>query len=255
MNELDQSVFDAALRTDFTAFLHRCFLALNPGTEFKSNWHIEAIAYKLERARRGEIPRLIINLPPRHLKSIMVSVALPAFLLGHDPRRKIMCLSYSADLSTKHAADFRAIVTSEWYRRAFPKMQIRRETDTEIHTSERGYRRATSVYASLTGFGGDFFIIDDPQKPVDAQSEAHRNSLNQWFDNTLISRLDNKETGVIIVVMQRVHLNDLTGYLTETSQDWIVLNLAAIAEADEHVPIGDGSYPFSARRRSPASRT
>lgn len=244
MTENDQSAFNAVLRHDFTAFLHRCVLALNPGTQFKSNWHIQAIAYQLERVRRGEVTRLIINLPPRYLKSIMVSVAFPAFLLGHEPRRKITCLSYSADLSSKHAADVRAIVTSDWYRRAFPKMQMRRETDSEIHTSERGYRRATSVYASLTGFGGDCFIIDDPQKPVDAQSDAHRTSLNQWFDNTLISRLDNKETGIIIIVMQRVHLNDLTGYLTETSPDWAVLNLAAIAEADEHIPVGDGNFHF-----------
>jgi predicted phage terminase large subunit-like protein len=95
------------------------------------------------------------------------------------------------------------------------------------------------VNATLTGLGGDCFIIDDPLKPVDAQSDALRNSLNDWFSNTLMSRLDNKATGVIIVVMQRVHLHDLTGHLLESSSGWEVLSLPAIAEDDEEVPIGE----------------
>ena len=107
---------------------------------------------------------------------------------------------------------------------------------------KRGFRKATSVYAAITGLGGDTFIIDDPQKPVDAQSDSQRNHLNQWFSNTLRSRLDNKATGTIIVVMQRVHLNDLTGYLTENSDDWTVLSLPAIAEENEEIAVGDGLF-------------
>ena len=94
----------------------------------------------------------------------------------------------------------------------------------------------------LTGLGGDIFIIDDPQKPADAQSETLRNSVTQWFSNTLRSRLDNKETGVIILVMQRVHLLDLTGYLTENSDEWTVLALPAIAEEDEKIAMGPKQY-------------
>jgi hypothetical protein len=170
----------------------------------------------------------------------MVSVAFPAFLLGHDPRRRIIGLSYGADLASKHASDFRSLVQSPWYQRAFPQMRIARSTDSEVFTTERGYRRATSVGAALTGFGGDVFIIDDPQKAVDAQSEPLRNQVNQWFANTLLSRLDNKETGVIIVVMRRVHQHDLTGYLLENSGDWTVLSLPAIAQVDEQIPVGNG---------------
>lgn len=202
MNSSDQTVVNALLRNDFRSFLHRCFLTLNPGARFLPNWHIDAIAWQLERVRTGEINRLIINLPPRHLKSITVSVAFPAFLLGHEPRRRIFGVSYGADLAVKHSADFRSIVQSEWYRRAFPLMQVARATDTEMYTSLRGFRKATSVYAAITGLGGDTFIIDDPQKPVDAQSELQRNSLNDWFSNTLRSRLDNKATGTIIIVMR-----------------------------------------------------
>src|SRR5260221_9669180 len=99
--------------------------------------------------------------------------------------------------------------------------------------AKRGFRKSTSVSGPLTGLGGELFIIDDPQKPADAQSEARRNTLNQWVSNTLISRLDNKETGAVIVVMQRVHMDDLSGFLSSSSDDWELLSLPAIAEVDE----------------------
>ncbi|WP_245269991.1 hypothetical protein [Nitrobacter hamburgensis] len=239
-NEID--LFNAILRSNFASFVHRSVRTLNPGSAFIPNYHINAIAYQLERIRRGDINRLIINLPPRYLKSIITSVAFPAFLLGHDPRRRIICLSYGAELAAKHAADCRAIMMSNWYRRAFPQMIVSRAADSNIYTSGQGFRKTSSVGGALTGLGGDLFIIDDPQKPVDAQSQPLRDQLNQWFSNTLVSRLDNKEKSAIIVVMQRVHLNDLTGYLTESSDRWTVLSLPAIAEVDERIQIGDSRY-------------
>jgi predicted phage terminase large subunit-like protein len=190
----------------------------------------------------GEITRLIINLPPRHLKSVIASVAFPAFWLGNDPTRRIFNISYGTELSLKHAADSRSILGSTWYQQAFPTIQVSRFSDVEIRTSQHGFRRATSVNAALTGLGGSCFIIDDPLKPSEAQSDATRESVNQWFANTLLSRLDNKTTGVIIVVMQRVHLNDLTGYLIENSTGWEVLSLPAIAEVDERIQIGSDQY-------------
>ena len=242
MNANDQDFLTAALRNDFPTFLHRCVLTLNPGAPFLPNWHLDAIAYQLERVRRGEVTRVILNLPPRSLKSIMVSVAFPAFLLGHNPRRKIFGISYSNDLAAKHASDFLSIVQSRWYGRTFPYTRIARSADSDVYTTARGFRRATSVYATLTGLGGDCFIIDDPQKPIDAQSDLQRNHLNEWYSNTMISRLDNKTTDAIIVVMQRVHLNDFTGYLLENSDGWTVLSLPAIAEVREEIEVGPGRF-------------
>jgi predicted phage terminase large subunit-like protein len=240
MTRLEQ-VHDAILRNYFDFFLRRSLMTLNPGQPYLPNWHILAIAYQLERIRRGEITRLIINMPPRNLKSLTVSVAFPAFLLGHEPWHRIFAISYGSELSSKHASDFRSIVESPWYRRAFPKMRISRSLEDEVWTTARGFRRSTSVYGTLTGLGGDIFIIDDPQKPVDAQSDTQRNRLNHWVSNTLMSRLDSKETGVIIVVMQRVHLNDLSGYLMELG-GWEVLSLPAIAEQDETIMIGEREF-------------
>ena len=240
MTHLEQEFHDAILRTHFELFLRRCLMTLNPGSPYLPNWHITAIAYQLERIRRGEITRLIINMPPRHLKSLTVSVAFPAYLLGLEPWHRIFAISYGIELSSKHASDFRSIVELAWFRRAF-NTRIARSLEDEVWTTARGFRKATSVYGTLTGLGGDIFIIDDPQKPVDAQSDIQRNRLNQWVSNTLMSRLDSKKKGVIIVVMQRVHLNDLSGYLME-SGGWTVLSLPAIAEQDERIALGDNEF-------------
>lgn len=166
MTNHDRALIDAILRTDFVSFVYRCFLHLNPGAQFLPNWHIQAIAYQLDRVRRGEITRLIINMPPRYLKSITVSVAFSAFLLGLAPSRRLISISYGDDLSAKHASDFRSIVHAEWYRRAFPDMRIARSTETELITTRRGSRRTTSVSGTLTGLGGDVILVDDPQKPL-----------------------------------------------------------------------------------------
>jgi predicted phage terminase large subunit-like protein len=232
-------IVEALVRNDFRAFVHKGFVTLSPGQPYFRSWHVDAIAWQLERVRRGELRRLIINMPPRSLKSITASVAFPAFLLGHDPSRRVICVSYSGDLAKKHSNDFRAVVESPWYRLAFPNARIgpSKNTETEIELTARGFRLATSVGGTLTGRGGDIIVIDDPLKPDDAMSEAKRTAANQWFTNTLLSRLDDKRTGAIVVVMQRVHIDDLTGFLLSQSEEWEVLSLPAIAYSDEAIPI------------------
>jgi predicted phage terminase large subunit-like protein len=214
-------------------------IALAPGQTYIRTWHVEAIAWRLERVRRGEIRRLIINMPPRSLKSIAASVAFPAFALGHDPSRRIVCVSYSGDLAKKHANDFRAVLESSWYRSVFPATRIGpfKNSETEIELTARGFRLATSVGGTLTGRGGDLIVIDDPLKPDDAFSETKRSGANQWFTNTLLSRLHDKRKGAIVVVMQRVHIDDLTGFLLGQSDEWGLLSLPAIADTDEVIPL------------------
>jgi predicted phage terminase large subunit-like protein len=242
MSSLDRAVFNAILRQDFEAFVRKVFHTLCPGQTFIPVWFIAALAYQLERVRRGEIRRLIINMPPRSLKSIMASVAFPAFILGHDPTRRIICTSYSGELAYKLSNDFRAILTNPWYQALFPATRIGpyKNSETEIELTRRGFRLATSTGGTLTGRGGDLIIIDDPLKPLDAMSESKRNATNDWFLNTLVSRLDDKRSGAIIIVMQRVHMNDLTGFVLGQSDEWTVLSLPAIAERFESVPLTTG---------------
>jgi predicted phage terminase large subunit-like protein len=238
----DRRAFDALLRTDFRAFLQKAFVTLSPGQSFVRNWHIDALAWQLDRVRRGEIRRLIVNMPPRSLKSITSSVAFPAFVLGRDPTRRIICVSYSGDLAKKHSDDFRALLDSDWYKSIFSGTRVGpfKNSETEIELTERGFRLATSVGGTLTGRGGDIIIIDDPLKPDDADSEVRRSGGNSWFNNTLLSRLDDKRTGAIVVVMQRVHIDDLTGFLLRQSDEWEVVNFPGIAYCDEIIPTWGG---------------
>jgi len=239
---LDHNVLGAVLRQDFASFLRKCFGTLSPGQTFVPNWSLAAVVHQLERVRSGEIRRLVINLPPRSLKSITASVAFPAFVLGHDPTRRIICASYSADLSKKLSNDFRAVLESAWYRAAFPGTHVGsyKDSEGEIELTRRGSRPATSIGGTLTGRGGDIIVIDDPLKAIDALSEPKRSAANQWFVNTLLSRLDDKRSGAIVIVMQRVHMDDLTGFVLDQSEEWTVLSIPAIAEAHETITLPHG---------------
>src|ERR1700693_2177510 len=130
----DARKVEALLRTDFRPFVEQVFATLAPGQTYVRTWHVEAIARQLERVRRGEVRRLIINMPPRSLKSIAASVAFPAFALGHDPSRRVITVSYSGELDKKHSNDSRAVRESPWYRATFPTARIGpfKNTETEI---------------------------------------------------------------------------------------------------------------------------
>jgi predicted phage terminase large subunit-like protein len=239
----DPRLVEAILRDDLYSFIRATFPIVSPGEPFAPNWHIEAIAYQLTRLLAGEINRLIITVPPRSLKSICTSVALPAFVLGREPTRRIICVSYAEGLARKHANDCRAIMRSPMYNRLFPNTRISSAKDTELEfaTTLGGNRLSTSVGGTLTGRGGNLIIIDDPLKPQDAYSEAARQSLQQWYANTLLSRLDDKLNDAIIVVMQRLHPDDLVGHLLEQN-GWTHLNLPAIADTEYQIPLGPGRF-------------
>ena len=122
------------------------------------------------------------------------------------------------------------------------RISRKKNTETEVVTTQGGYRLATSIDGTLTGRGGDIIIVDDPLKPADAFSNSKRERVNDQFRNTLVSRLDDKKNGAIIVAMQRLHVDDLCGRLLRESDDWTVLSLPAIAEDDQQIPIGEGRY-------------
>jgi predicted phage terminase large subunit-like protein len=230
-----QQAYWAAVRSDLYVFLVQSFSTIYPGKAFLDNWHIHAIIYSLELSIRGKQPRLIINLPPRQLKSLITSVVLPAFILGQDPSAKIICISYSDELAKTLARDFKRIVESAWYRKIFPHVQPTKITENEFVTDQGGFRYATSVGGTLTGRGADFIIIDDPIKPEEANSDSTRKKTNDWFQSTVFSRLDKKRS-VMIIVMQRLHVNDLTGFAQE-SGDFKKLSLPAIAIGNSGVPV------------------
>ena len=227
---IDRNLADAIYRNDFGAFTYRAFEAVNPGQQLIANWHIDTICWQVQQMVTGQArKRLVVNLPPRTLKSFILSVALPAWLLGRKPSTRIICASYSDELATKFSRDCRALLETPFYKRVFPgaRLNPRKASEGEFETTQRGSRLATSVGGTLTGRGGGVLIVDDPIKANDADSEVARRGAIGWFRNTALSRLDDPAECLICIAMQRLHVDDLSGILIE--EGWPRLVLPAIA--------------------------
>jgi hypothetical protein len=187
------AAFDAVLRSDPCFFIWKSFQTVWPGTPYLPNWHVDAIVYQLMRVQAGDICRLLINLPPRSLKSLSVSVAYVAWLLGHDPTRRVIVVSYSNEFAAELHRQFRLIIDAPWYRALFPGMRPAKDSGAELVTTAGGSRYATSVGGTLTGRGADLIIVDDPLKADEAMSEPARRRVIDWYSGTLVSRLNDKE--------------------------------------------------------------
>ena len=240
MSDDEKEAFHALLRQNLRSFIEKTFSQLNGAQKFQRNWHHDAVAEKLMAVERGEIRRLIVTQPPRTLKSMSISVAFPAWVHGRNPSQKIINVSYGADIAYGFARQSREVMTSDWYRQTFPGtvLSAEKQTESEFHTTAHGSRYAASVGGPLTGLGGDIIIVDDPIKANDGSvSPTARQVVNDWFGNTLVSRLNNLPTGAIIVTMQRLHLDDLVGSLLE-QEGWHHLCLAAEAQTTTSYKIG-----------------
>lgn len=238
--DLNVNLLPTILRTDFKTFCIKVFNTISSADTYMDNWHVDVICNEIEQMIDGKNNRLIINIPPRNMKSIICSVALPAFLLGHDPTTRIICVSYGDELVKKLANDCKTVMTSAWYKELFPRTVIDSKhcSATDFGTTCSGGRFSTSVGGPLTGIGGDWIIIDDPLKAGDGSSDTIREKVNDWYTNTLYSRLNNKNTGRILVIMQRLHLLDFTGFLMSLDMGYKLIRIPMIAETDE-----DWSFP------------
>jgi len=231
----------AYLRTQLRLFLVKAFEELHPGAPpLGAAWYLDAICHELEEVAAGRQRRLVVTVPPRQLKSITAAVAFVAWRLGRDPTAKIMVASYSQDLARLHANQCRQVIESGWYRKLFPNTRIdeRNNRALEIVTTAGGVRKAVSVGGSVTGFGADLIIVDDCMKADEARSQTMRDELKAWFTGTLVTRLNDKERGTIISIQQRLHEDDLPAFLLE--KGYAHLNLPAIAEAEEVIPLTFG---------------
>jgi predicted phage terminase large subunit-like protein len=229
-------------RTTFSLFATKAFTIVNPGQTFVGTGAFLAMAHALAEVEAGRIQRLLITVPPRSGKSLLASIALPAYILGRDPTRRIICASYSGELAAKLARDCRTVMTDRSYRLLFPgTVMAGKNTESEFETSRGGFRYATSVGGTLTGRGGNVIIIDDAMKPDEAMSRVARERVWEWFTGTVGSRLDNKAEDAIVLVMQRLHVDDLVGRLLDRG-GWDHLRIPAIAETEQSLPIGAGRF-------------
>lgn len=206
----------ALYREQFRAFAYRAFEVVNPGERIEWNWHLDCTSEHLEAVYRGDIQRLIINMPPRALKSYLCSIAFPAWVLGREPHEKFMVASHTLrPLAAKLSNDSRRLIESEWYQSVFPNTRLIKSTETEFYTDKNGHRLAFAAGQSPTGSGTNYGILDDLNKPDEALSDTIRIKTNEWVDGTFMSRYNDYRTSKTIVVMQRVHENDVTGHLLE----------------------------------------
>jgi len=237
----DQALLHYMASQKFEVFLDLGFALLSPSKQLSRGWYLSALARALEDVASGRCQRLIITMPPRHLKSIAASVLFPAWLLGRDPSLRIISASYGQDLAAVHARDFRKVINSRLYKAVFPATAaaISRDTDSELATTQGGYRYATAVGGTVTGRGADYIICDDLMKAQEVRSGEAREKVKRFIDETLLSRLDDKARGRVISIQQRLHEDDVVGHLLE-KDGYTVLNLPAIAVKDEVIPLTGG---------------
>ena len=233
----------ALRRTHLLWFTMKVFETLEPDKPpLSPAEYLAALCHALEEVEAGRTTRLVIAMPPRHLKSITTSVALVAWMLGRNPSCKIMVATYSQDLARKHSEDTRTILNAEWYQALFPGTRLKDggSRQLELVTTAGGVRKAVPLGGTITGFGADVIIIDDLMKAADAHSVAALEEVRRNFDNTLTTRLNDNARGAIISIQQRLHEYDLPAYLIEKGYQTLIL--PAIAERDESIPIGQGRF-------------
>lgn len=240
-------------------FIKKAWPHLVPNEDFTPNWHIEAICEHLEAVADREIKRLIINIPPRHSKSTIVAVGFPAWLWLQNPGKRpngapyavrpgtwrgpgtrFMFASYSQQLSSRDSTLTRSVITSDWYQGHWGDRVGVRKGESEkkkFANLAGGVRIATSVGGTVTGEGGDIICLDDPHSIGEVESDAMRGAVLDWFDMVLSTRLNNKEHGAIVVIMQRAHEADLCGHLLESQPGvWDHLCFPAEYERDHPYP-------------------
>jgi len=230
------------MRRSLKEFTKSSWQAIEPGRDFQDNWHIDAISEHLQAVVEGDIKRLIINVPPRHMKSISVAVALPAWTWTIQPSKQFLYASYAGSLSIRDSVKCRRLIDSNWYQNLFGetfKLTGDQNQKQRFENDKTGYRIATSVGGALTGDGGDIVVIDDPHNSIEADSAAVREGVLEWWDQSMQTRLNNPKTGAFVIIMQRLHEQDLTGHIlaNELGDEWDHLMLPARYEIGHPTPM------------------
>lgn len=198
-------------------FARQAWEIVEPGTPLRWNWHLDAICEHLEAVTDGRIKRLLINVPPGHMKSLLVSVFWPAWVWATRPEWRALFASYASELAIRDSVKCRTLLESEWFQDGFVQGEWRLAGDQNVksyYVNDRtGFRIALSVGGKTTGFRGDAIVIDDPLNAMDAYSKASRDACLLWWDQAMSNRLSDMRKGAVVVIMQRLHEEDLSGHL------------------------------------------
>ena len=234
-----------ACERSLMAFVRAMWADLEPSTPLVGGWPMEAICAHLEAVERGEIKRLLINVPPGFMKSMLTSVFFPAWLWG--PRRKahlrVISTSYAQDLAIRDNVRCRDLMSKETYRRWWgDQFDFSGDQNAKVRyeNTKMGFRQAASTGSALTGHRGDILIVDDPHSVASSESDQERKEALAWFGETLPTRFNNQKDGVLIVIMQRLHQEDVSGFILGSApgrkplKGWTHLMIPMEYEPDRH---------------------
>tara|TARA_R110002020_G_scaffold11249_2_gene42448 strand:- start:2682 stop:4271 length:1590 start_codon:yes stop_codon:yes gene_type:complete len=204
-------------------FVQQAWPIVEPGVPFIGGWHIEQICEHLEACSQGDLKKLLINIPPRHSKSTIVSVMWPMWEWLTDPAQKFLCASYSGNLSIRDNLKARRLIQSPWYQERWGhmfKLAGDQNAKQRYENDKTGYRLATSVGGTATGEGGSRLLLDDPHSAQEAQSDAFREAAVEWFDVVWSTRLNDPKKDVMVTIMQRLHERDISGHIMDDIGGW-----------------------------------
>lgn len=237
LDRLPPEMKAAIMRNDLAAFFQLLvWKVLKPHERLLWAPFLDQICGVLQALAEGRVNYVIITVPPRFGKSLLGSVALPAFFLGHNPGSEVMCVSYSHELARQFGEMTRRVMSSPEYQALFGvRLVSNKASPMLLKTTAGGNRRATSIDGSATGMGADLMVFDDPQKPGEMLSEAIRRSTNSAYENTFRSRQNDPRNVKIVIIMQRTHEDDFVGHVTGLGGggNWTIVNFPAIAKTDE----------------------
>ncbi len=230
------------MERNLSEFIKQSWAVIEPNTPYVANWHTDLISEYLQAINNSEILRLVINIPPRHMKSLHTTVFYPAWTWIKYPEKRFIKVSYSDFLSRKYNILCRDVIKSPWYQHNWEnRFKIKEDDDRQnmFKNDHHGLMYSTSTGGTLIGEGGDVIIVDDPQNPRMVNSVIERETSIAFFTNTLQTRLNNPQKGAIIIIMQRLHEQDLTGYILSENLGYHHLCLPAEAEKRTiiHFPI------------------
>ncbi len=222
-------------------FVFGAFHILEPGRKLIWNWHLDTLCGYLEALDRREIRRLIVNIPPGSMKSLIASVFYPTWVWIHEPSHKFLCGSNAQPLATRDSLKMRQLVTSEWfqlrwgievieaedgYEEEIPLVKLNPEQSQKVLFAnfEHGHRESQGILATVTGKRADTLIIDDPHDAIKAESDTIRVAITHAWDTGWANRMNDVAISAVIVIMQRLHVTDMTGYLLDKpDQGWVRL--------------------------------
>lgn len=228
---LSEQIQAEKARRSFALFVKEAWHVIEPSTPFVPGWHIDAICEHLTAVSSGQILRLLVNMPPRHAKSSIINVLWPTWTWLNNPSLRFLCGSYALNLATRDNLKCRRIIKSPWFQARYGHLFILtkdQDAKMKFENDKGGYRMVTSVGSSTTGEGGDMLILDDPHNIDEKESDPMRESALDWFDNTWSTRLNDQQTGAMVVVAHRIHEQDVSGHILDTNDgEWVHLNLPA----------------------------